>query len=157
YDYRDWTANHVWLHKPPLTLWLIASGLRAFGMTERAARLPSVAVSSLAILFTFAIGRRLFNTNTGLLAAAFHAVNGLLVELVSARAPTDHVDALLIVLIELAVFLAIQQRDRNGLLTSAAAGLVLGLAVLTKWYPALLILPLWLYVETTRQPIRKAL
>ncbi|HXO30218.1 MAG TPA: hypothetical protein VOA80_22920, partial [Thermoanaerobaculia bacterium] len=22
YDYRDWRSNHVWLHKPPLALWL---------------------------------------------------------------------------------------------------------------------------------------
>ena len=27
YDYRDWMANHVWLHKPPLALWFAASSM----------------------------------------------------------------------------------------------------------------------------------
>ena len=32
YDARDWTANHVWLHKPPGALWLMAGSMGIFGV-----------------------------------------------------------------------------------------------------------------------------
>src|SRR5580698_4339023 len=32
YDYRDWQANNVWLHKPPLALWQIAVSYFVFGV-----------------------------------------------------------------------------------------------------------------------------
>src|SRR5947209_2593929 len=52
YDYRDWRANHVWLHKPPLALWLMAAGLglgRAVAGAqgaELAMRLPGLLLST---------------------------------------------------------------------------------------------------------------
>ena len=156
YDYRDWGANDVWLHKPPLALWLIAGSLRVFGLHPLAVRLPDVVLSTLSIAVTFAIGRRLFGTPVALLAAGFHAVNGFLVALVSGRAPVDHVDSLLIVLIETGVFLAILDSERDRVWTSVAIGSTFGLALLTKWYPALLILPLWwFYLLANRQPWRR--
>jgi 4-amino-4-deoxy-L-arabinose transferase-like glycosyltransferase len=41
YDYRNWTANHIWLHKQPLPLWTMAASLSLFGVHEIALRLPS--------------------------------------------------------------------------------------------------------------------
>jgi 4-amino-4-deoxy-L-arabinose transferase-like glycosyltransferase len=156
YDYRDWTANHVWLHKPPVTLWLMAGSLRVFGVSELAVRLPSVALTTAALWLTFAIGRRLFDDRVALTAAAFQAVNGLLVALASGRAPTDHVDAALVVFVELAVLVAIVEADRESAARRAALGAVIGVAVLTKWYPALLPLPLWLYLARNRPASRLA-
>jgi hypothetical protein len=156
YDYRDWMANHVWLHKPPVTLWLMAGSLRLFGTSELAARLPSVALSTLTILLTFAIGRRLFDTRVALLAAGFHTVNGFLVALVSGRATSDHVDTVFIALFELGVFIAILEMERDRLSTRIALGVTLGLALLTKWYPACLILAPWLYLSLTRRAIQRA-
>src|SRR5262245_6295197 len=46
FDYRSWVANHVWLHKPPVALWLMAGSLRVFGLDELALRLPSVLLST---------------------------------------------------------------------------------------------------------------
>src|SRR5215218_5402134 len=31
YDPLDWMSNHVWLHKPPAALWLMALSLKVFG------------------------------------------------------------------------------------------------------------------------------
>jgi 4-amino-4-deoxy-L-arabinose transferase-like glycosyltransferase len=42
YDYRNWSANYIWLHKQPLFLWQIALSLKIFGTTELAVRLPSI-------------------------------------------------------------------------------------------------------------------
>ena len=81
YDYRDWTSNHVWLHKPPLALWAAAISMRMFGVTELSMRLPSVLFSTASVLVTFGIGYLLFSPSVGLLAAGFHASNGFLVDL----------------------------------------------------------------------------
>ena len=40
YDYRNWGSNHVWLHKPPLALWMQAASMRMFGVGEWPMRLP---------------------------------------------------------------------------------------------------------------------
>src|SRR5436309_1269279 len=53
YDYRNWRANGVWLHKPPLALWLMAASLRLCGVNDWTLRLPSVLLSTLAILLTY--------------------------------------------------------------------------------------------------------
>jgi 4-amino-4-deoxy-L-arabinose transferase len=151
-DERDWHVNGVWLHKPPLALWLMAASLRLFGISELALRLPSVALSTLSVALTFLIGRRLFDERTGLLAAAFHTVNGLLVALASGRAPSDHVDTALVTFVELGVLLALQATDRPAPLLDLALGAVVGAAVLTKWYPGLLALPLWVFLFLCRRP-----
>src|SRR5205807_2741689 len=41
---QDWGHAHIWIHKPPLPLWLIAASLKLFGHSEIAVRLPSVAL-----------------------------------------------------------------------------------------------------------------
>ena len=42
YDYHNWSNNHVWLHKQPLSLWLMSFSLNLFGNTEGAVRIPSL-------------------------------------------------------------------------------------------------------------------
>jgi 4-amino-4-deoxy-L-arabinose transferase-like glycosyltransferase len=144
YDFRDWHANHVWLHKPPLALWLAAGGMSLFGVNELALRLPSLLLSTLAIGLTFLIGSRLFDQRTGLLAAAFQAVHGYLLQLPAGRVPVDHVDNALIFFVELGVLLAVIQAQRPRPWLPPAIGAVAGLAVLSKWLPGLLVYPVWL-------------
>jgi 4-amino-4-deoxy-L-arabinose transferase-like glycosyltransferase len=144
YDFRDWHANHVWLHKPPLALWLGAGGMAVLGVNEIALRLPGLILSTLAVFLTFLIGRRLFDERVGLLAAAFHAVHGYLLQLPGGRVPVDHVDNVLIFFVELGIFLAVvyAQQPRRWLLP--AIGAATGLAVLSKWIPGLLVYPIWI-------------
>jgi 4-amino-4-deoxy-L-arabinose transferase-like glycosyltransferase len=42
YNYQHWTTNHVWLHKQPLSLWLMSASLSVFGNVEWAVRLPFI-------------------------------------------------------------------------------------------------------------------
>jgi 4-amino-4-deoxy-L-arabinose transferase-like glycosyltransferase len=58
------------LTKPPLTYWLQALSIEALGANEWAVRLPSVLATSLAVLVTFGLGRRMFGTRPALAAAA---------------------------------------------------------------------------------------
>ncbi|MFC1831465.1 ArnT family glycosyltransferase, partial [Thermodesulfobacteriota bacterium] len=69
YNYQNWSANHIWVHKQPLPLWSIAISLWVFGINEIAVRLPSIFLTSTAIYLVFSVGSYLFNQKTGYLAA----------------------------------------------------------------------------------------
>jgi 4-amino-4-deoxy-L-arabinose transferase-like glycosyltransferase len=144
YDYRNWAGNHIWLHKQPLPLWLIAASYSAFGISEFATRLPSLVFSTLIILVTFLLGRHFFDEKTGLLAAFFMAINGLVIEIGSGRIATDHFDILFLCFIEIAVLFAAYNARRGHLFYALLSGAFLGFAILTKWLPALIVLPIHL-------------
>ena len=67
------------LEKPPLYWWVQTAALRQWGVTAPAARLPSALFSALALLVTFALGRRLGGRRSGLLAAAVLGCTALFV------------------------------------------------------------------------------
>jgi len=56
YSYKNWTENHIWLHKQPLFLWQIALSFKLFGPTEFALRLPSILMSTFVIVFIYKRG-----------------------------------------------------------------------------------------------------
>ncbi|MBK8966568.1 MAG: glycosyltransferase family 39 protein [Lewinellaceae bacterium] len=143
YDYQDWGQNHVWLHKQPLSLWGIALSIFFLGPSEFAVRVPSILISTIAIFTTYQIGRLLFNEKVGLLAAFFHSINGLAVELVGGRTTTDHVDVFFQALIEITVLFAVYAAKDRRPIFIILTGLFLGASILTKWLPALIVIPLW--------------
>ncbi len=157
FDPHSWLEGHVWLHKPPFALWLIAASLRLFGNHEAAVRVPSLLLSAMSVFLTYRLGSWLLDRRSGLVAAYLHAVNGFLLDLASGRTATDHVDAVFIVLVEVAVALAVVHALR-GRRTAVllALGLVLGLAILTKWLGALVALVPWLALGAGRAPYRRA-
>ncbi|HYX26106.1 MAG TPA: glycosyltransferase family 39 protein [Thermoanaerobaculia bacterium] len=164
YDYRDWRANHVWLHKPPLALWLMAAGLGLGRIVagaqgaELAMRLPGLLLSTAAIYFTWRIGAHLCGRRAGLLAAFFHATNGYLLQLPGGRAPVDHVDNDLLFFVELGIFLSVLYLESGRRALVPAIGAAVGLAVLTKWLPGLLALPVFVALAWGRErPWRIAL
>jgi hypothetical protein len=144
YDVRHWTANHVWLHKPPLALWLMASSMRAFGVNELAARLPSLVLSTLGVYLTYRIGCLLFAPAVGLTAGALQAMNGLLLDLAGGRRAADHVDTALLFFVSLGAYAVALDRARPRWRTLVAVGLCTGCAYLTKSHVALLIPALWI-------------
>ena len=83
----DWISpqlNYVlFLNKPPLTYWLVASAYAGFGVNEFAARLPGVLVTLLTLLLIYRLGRELFDPLTALLAVCVYA--GMPSTLVEAR------------------------------------------------------------------------
>lgn len=69
-DFITPTLNYVkYFEKPPLLYWLNAFSFTLFGQNEFAARLPCALAGLLVILFTYWLGRRLFDRRTGLYAA----------------------------------------------------------------------------------------
>lgn len=146
----DWMESGVWLHKPPLAMWLMALGMATAGTDAFAMRLPSVLLSTLGVLLTFVVGRRLFDQRVGLLAAGFQAVNGLLVGLASGRRVADHVDTALVTCVQLGILCAVMARAQTGRASvdrpgagqhgmAWLAGAAMGAGLLAKSLPALLI------------------
>lgn len=144
YDYKMWVGNHIWLHKQPLPLWLIAGSMKIFGVNEIALRLPSIILSSIGIVLTFKVGSYFFNKKVGLLAAFLFSVNGLIIELTSGRVATDHIDITFMFFVLLAIFLTTLFIKRKHTLYTVLIGVSIGAALLTKWLTGLIVLPIWL-------------
>jgi 4-amino-4-deoxy-L-arabinose transferase-like glycosyltransferase len=142
FDYKQWYSNHIWLHKQPLPLWLIAGSYKLFGISEFITRLPSLMLSGLAIFLTYLLGKLLFNKKVGLLGAFFFAVNGLIIEMGAGRVATDHYDILFLVFIEIAVLFAYHNSISKNYAYAILSGLFVSFAVLTKWLPGLIVLPI---------------
>ena len=145
YDLTNWTTNHVWLEKGPIPLWALSGSIRLFGTDELAIRVPSVLVSLLSVYLTYLIASRLFDKNTGILAAFFDSINGLLVELPAGRVSSDHVDTFFIFFVELGVLLSVLYLIANRRwYVPLLIGTATGMAVLCKWSPALVVFAVWI-------------
>lgn len=60
--------------------------------------------------------------------------------------PTDHYDIFFLFFTELAVFFTVLFVRKEQPIFNLLAGISIGLAVLTKWLPALIVLPVWMLV-----------
>jgi 4-amino-4-deoxy-L-arabinose transferase len=139
YAFKNWMSNHIWLHKPPLSLWIIMVSLRIFGVNEIAVRLPSILLSSLGIVLTYYIAKQFYNEKVGLLASFFYAINGVLIELATGRNPTDHPEILFVFFVELGIFLSVYYLKHRSYFVISLIGIATGCALLTKWIPGLII------------------
>lgn len=71
----DWVMLHengnIYVHKPPLHFWKIASAYKLFGVSPFAARLPAAIAAFCGLLMAFFFGKRLFRSSEiGFLSAA---------------------------------------------------------------------------------------
>ncbi len=144
YDYRNWTSNHVWVHKQPVPLWSIAFSLWLFGLNEIAVRLPSVLLTTIGILIVFKIALFLYNTKVAYIAAFLYSIHGLIIALAGGRYATDHIDIFFLFFISLAVLWLLQYIKTKKQIFNILSGLSVGLAVLSKWLPAFIVFPVWL-------------
>ena len=149
FSYKNWTSNEIWLHKQPVPLWVMALSMKIFGVNEFMLRLPSIILSTICVFLTFLIGKSFYNERVGLFSAFFHAVNGLILDTSCGGVTTDHIDTFFLFLIEVSILFLVraaisEKRFRFYLIL---AGISCGLAVLTKWLPALIVFPLFLILN----------
>lgn len=156
YDYKNWTDNHIWIHKPPMTLWLMAASMKIFGVNEIAVRFPSILFSSLGIFLTFFIAKHFFENKIALLASYFYAINGLLIDLATGHQPTDHPDTLFIFFVELGIFFSIYYLHRPSFTNILLVGAATGFSVLTKWLPGLLVVAIFFLLLLQKESWKKA-
>jgi 4-amino-4-deoxy-L-arabinose transferase len=151
FDYRSWTTNHIWVHKPPVPLWLMAGSIRLFGLHPMAVRLPAILLTTLAIPLVYDIGKRLFSRSIAFKAALLCTIHGLLLDLLSGRQGTDAIDADFFFFVTLAACLAVRHATTGRKSLLLFTGIALGAAILTKWLPALVVLPFWLVLRWQRE------
>lgn len=139
HDDADWTRSRTWLHKPPLALWCMAGSIQLFGTKAWAVRAPSILFACIGAALCYWLARRLAGPEVAFWSAVLFALNGHLIELAAGRASTDHVDALLVVLVLGGCTAALRLARAPSWRWGLAAGLFMGAAFLTKGWPALLI------------------
>jgi 4-amino-4-deoxy-L-arabinose transferase-like glycosyltransferase len=140
-DGTNWTRAGVWLHKPPLPLWLMACSIASLGPNEFSIRLPSVVLDTLAILLIYLLAVELFGAASqvaGIVAAAAYALNPLMIRLVSGRIPDDAPHVINVFFITLTVLLFAVAARKNSRAYAAAAGFSMGLGTLCMSAVALL-------------------
>ncbi len=138
---------------PPLHLWLVGTWAKLWGSENLLLlRLPFVLLGALSSWLIYALGARLFNPMAGLwsmvifnLAPVFGLAHGGLIfpdgPLIAAALATALVVARIV----------FEPRDGRQLGLWALAGLLAGLALLSKYHGVLLILGVGLFLATTRE------
>ena len=116
---------------------LLAGVYSVFGHDVDAARVLNALLGVAAVALLYLLVARLFDRRTALLAAALAAVAPSLVFLGGGLLSEN----LFIPLVLATAALVAWQRDRGGWAIAAAAGAVLGLAVLTRTNGLLLVIP----------------
>ncbi|MFW5804854.1 MAG: ArnT family glycosyltransferase [bacterium] len=152
HEYKNWTMSHIWLHKQPFPLWMMALSIKTFGTKEIAVRIPSILLTTMGILIIFLLGKSLYNERVGLISAFLYSINGLLIEITGGRIATDHIDVAFQFFILLAIYFALKFSKTNLIYYNIFCGISIGVAILSKWLPALIVLPIWLiFMHSTKE------
>lgn len=154
FDYKSWVYNHIWLHKQPFFLWLIALSLKLFGYTEIALRTPSIILHVFLAFATYKIGKLSFSKNIGLIAAFLISTAFFPLELVSGFIETDHNDATFLPLLAITFWFWFEYQKSKEIKWSFLIGIFCAFAMLTKWLMGGLPLFIWfltLFINYTRK------
>ena len=144
YDYKNWGGNHVWLHKPPFSMWAIALFFWAFGVNALALRLPSLLLSGGAVIWTYLIGKELSDRRAGLIAAFWAAFNPCTYQLVHGYLFSDHVDIALLFWVCASSYWLVRGLQTGRLRYHGLCGVAQGFGYLSKSYLGFLALGIWL-------------
>jgi 4-amino-4-deoxy-L-arabinose transferase len=142
YEIKQWTKNHVWLHKPILPFWQIAVSFALLGVDAFSLRLPAAILTTGAALLTYLIGKELLDRRAALFAAVLQAVNPFVMTLVQGYQFGDQVDAALLFWVEVAIYFLVRGLRSGAWADFVLAGFAQGLAFLCKSYLASLVLGL---------------
>lgn len=139
----DWTGNHVWVHKQPFFLWLIAASIKLLGTSVFALRLPSAIMTTALVYFTHGIANELHGRKTAFISAILIGWSYWVLMVILGVIATDHNDAVFITLVGGSFWAWFAGRQRMSLKWAVVIGLFAGLAVLTKWLPGLVVYAGW--------------
>jgi 4-amino-4-deoxy-L-arabinose transferase-like glycosyltransferase len=144
FDFKNWTENHIWLHKQPLYLWQMALSMKFFGVNEIALRLPSAIMSSLVVIFIYRIGKISINDKVGFVSAFLFSFSFMQLEIISGNVFTDHNDVAFLFYVSGSIWAFFEYlRSDKKIAWLIIIGLFAGGAVLVKWLTGLLIYAGW--------------
>jgi 4-amino-4-deoxy-L-arabinose transferase-like glycosyltransferase len=138
-NHETWIANHIWLHKPPLSLWQMALSIKLFGASYWSIRLPSILMHALLTFPIYRMGAILFTKQAGFVGAVIFTCLNYPLELVAGVHTADHVDVTFMFYITLSVWSWLEYRRTSSIYWLMLMGLFSGAAILTKWLVGLLV------------------
>ncbi|MCK6640694.1 MAG: glycosyltransferase family 39 protein [Bacteroidia bacterium] len=140
---EDWARNHIWLHKPPLFLWIIAASVKLFGATPFAVKLPSVILGTLMVPAVYGIVKRIASSPAAWIAAVLFASHSYFIQLVSGFRNTDHNDLIFSAFVIFSFWSWLRYTDSGSWRQALFTGFLVGCAVLVKWMPGMLVFGSW--------------
>lgn len=143
FDYRNWTANEIWLHKQPLFIWQIALSLKLFGINTFAVRIPSIIMMSAMPVFIYRIGKIVVNNKIGFFATLLFASSYYVHELCTGFPASDHNDIAFLFYITASIWAYIEFENSKKKYWLIFIGVFSGCAVLVKWLTGLLVFLGW--------------
>jgi len=154
YDFKNWTGNHIWVHKEPMALWQMALSFRLFGIDQFAARIPMAIEGALLVLIINRTGVLTINKNAGYLSALLYAVSFYALDFTTGGEATDHVDYALVFYVSASLWAFLEYRQKMNWKWILLTGIFSGLAVLSKWTIGLIVYPAWFIVLITEPGVR---
>ncbi len=130
-------ANFITVDKPPLALWVMGLSVRVLGLSPLAILLPEALAGVASVLVLYAAVRRSFGTAAGVIAGVAFAITPVAALMFRYNNP-DAVLTLLLVAAAWALVRGLGDDRLRWLMLSAA---LVGLAFLTKYLQAYLVLP----------------
>ncbi len=143
YNFRDWTNNHIWLHKQPLFLWQMALSIKVFGTSALAIRLPSIILHALIPLLIYRMGKIVISSRTGYFGGLLFAAAYFPLELVAGRYSTDHNDLVFLFYVTASFWAWFEYQNSGKKHWLLLIGVFSGCAVLVKWLMGLLVFIVW--------------
>lgn len=143
YNYKNWTANHIWLHKQPLFLWQIALSFKLFGTNLLALRLPSILMTALIVFPVYRIGKIVSGKQAGIFAATLLVGSNFIFQMVSGRMHTDHNDIAFLFYVTLSIWAWFEKESSEKKYWILLIGLFAAMAILNKWLVGLLVYSIW--------------
>jgi 4-amino-4-deoxy-L-arabinose transferase-like glycosyltransferase len=131
-NYRHWTNNTVWLHKPLLPFYVTAAVYRLLGGSLWALRLPGAIFAALTAVVVYVTGRKFLNHRIGLCGAAIFALNPFTNSLVHGRTFSGFPDLAFALLMSMALYLILEWSRSKSTASLRWFGLVVGLGYLCK-------------------------
>ena len=148
-------SNAITVDKPPASLWVMALSVRLLGLSSFAMLLPQVLLGVGTVAVVHATVRRWFGHGSALLAGAALALTPVAALMFRFNNP----DALLTLLMALAVWATLRALEAGSVRWIAVAGVFAGFGFLTKSLQVLLVVPaiavVWMLCANT--PVRRRL
>ena len=140
---NQYIGAHIWMHKPPLFLWLMAISMKIFGVNLIGVRMPSVILSSFITPIIYRIGKLTVNERVGFYSAFLFALSCYFLKVASGYINTDHNDAVFIFFVSASFWAWIEYYYSGNKKWIYVIGILSGMAVLVKWLTGLLVYFCW--------------
>ncbi len=130
-------AASITVDKPPASLWVMALSVRVFGLSSWSMLVPQALMGVATVGVVYSSVRRYFSAQAGLVAGAVLALTPVAALMFRFNNP----DALLVLLLTLAVAVTLRAVEDGRTRWLVLAGVLVGLGFLTKQLQAVLVLP----------------